>query len=320
MRRLPGWFWTLLFSLLALGVGLLAPTFLQGLQTGGSPPTPTDVILVLPSATSTVTPFVVAQAEERTPEASATNTLMPPPTLEPPTSTPPGSPTPSLTPTLSVIVTANVEGIQGLPSPTVQGEPECEPRDDWTLEYTVQANETLSSIATHFNTYASTLAEGNCLDDPDMVRVGQVILVPGESLPVEPDIVCEEYVQLQPIEGAWGVPGTGQLVFNWEGTQAPRNLLRLYPPDFDFNNPDPDEWIEYTFDLRQNHTVDLIDIPEAGTWRWQVYPLDSNFQQVCPESPLWYFTKEEGPTPTPTLTPSPTNDPNATPTVSLPGP
>jgi hypothetical protein len=46
---------------------------------------------------------------------------------------------------------------------------------------------------------------------------------------------------------------------------------------------------------------DLSNIPDAGTYTWYVYPLDSNFQQInCHEGGPWKFTKAQMPTPTPT--------------------
>lgn len=314
MSKLPGWYWTILLCLFSLGAGLLAPEFLNSVgRDVSAAPSPTQHIEVLAMPTLTATPLVVAQAATDEPQitATATVTLAPPPTLEPPTNTPQPSLTPSITPTRSVVVESDVQGIQGLPLVSTQTQEACELRSDWTLEYTIQSFDTLSSIADQFGTFVNELVEANCIENPDVVRVGQVLLVPGDVSPVSPEVVCEEYIPLQPLVNAWGIPGTGQLVFNWDGTKAPRNLLRLYPPDFDFSNPDPSRWYDYTFDLRQNYTItDLEEETRAGgVWHWQVYPLNLDFQQICPESPLWFFTKEEAPTPTPTSTPIPVGFP-----------
>ena len=277
MRKLPGWYWTVLLSLFSLAFGLFLPNYLDTAQSDDGA-TPTEEVVAL--ASNTPTPFIVAQSgsNQQQVNPTATNTLLPPPTLEAPTSTPLPSATPTVTPTQSILVDANVDGIQGLP-PSESSELVyvCEPTKEWSLEYTIQANETLSSIAAKFNTYAETLSQANCIDDPNLVRLGQVILVPGESLPDVTAIVCESYELLQPLNGIWDIPATGQLVFNWDGTEAPINLLRLYPPDFDFSNPDSDAWIDYTFPLRQNYSLDLTDIADEGRWQWQVFPLDSNF-------------------------------------------
>ena len=55
-------------------------------------------------------------------------------------------------------------------------------------------------------------------------------------------------------------------------------------------------------ELRQNETIDLSDIPDAGTYTWYIYPLDANFVQIaCHEGGPWTFTKAQMPTPTPTI-------------------
>jgi LysM repeat protein len=210
-----------------------------------------------------------------------------------------------VTPTQSFTVNVTLEGIQGLPTATLlPEEAACEPREDWSLEYQVQDNETVSSISNKFGTNAWTLADANCLEDANVIRTGQTLLVPGDSMPVEPAIDCSvAFEVLQPIENAWGIESEGSIVFNWRGPRAPRYLLRLYPPDYDFSVNKPDDYIDITFDRRQNQTLDLTDIPDGGLWHWEVRPLDENFAQACPGSPLWSFTKEQyiAPTATPTF-------------------
>jgi LysM repeat protein len=186
-----------------------------------------------------------------------------------------------------------VPGLQGFPTATpAAGTPVCEERTEWELRYQVQANDTVSSIANTFNTNRFDLAEANCLEDPNVIVVGQQLRVPGDALPQTPEFVCTEFELRTPINEAWGLEATGQVTFNWVGPETYRNLIRIYPPDFDFSNPDPDKWFEYTVDLRQNETVDLTDLRQGGRWQWQVIPLNIDFQQVCPESPLWSFHKE----------------------------
>ncbi|MAU09151.1 MAG: hypothetical protein CL607_04965 [Anaerolineaceae bacterium] len=298
MRKLlPGWYWTLVFSLFALGIGMLVPSFINNSSQNNPAVSQTDAITVTPYPTqqTSATPMEVAQVANATvASTTATHTLLPPPTIEPPTATPFPSGTSTATPTQSIFVSVTVEGIQGLPTATLlPEEATCEPRNDWSLEYTVQDNDTLTSIADKFDTWAQTLAEGNCIADVNVIRAGQTLLVPGDSIPVEPAIVCEGYTLLQPINNAAGIPSTGTIVFNWQGPRAPRYLLRLYPPDYDFITENPDEWIDYTFDLRQNDSIDLTDIPDGGLWHWEVRPLDENFVQVCPGSPMWSFNKDE---------------------------
>lgn len=299
LKRLPGWYWTLLLSLFSLGVGILAPNFLSS-QTPDPEP---EVIIIAQNATATETLLPATPRSTRT----ATATLLAPPTLEAPTETAQASATATETPSQSFVVNVTVEGIQGLPSATVENVEECEPREDWHLQYEVQVNETLTMIAEQFGTNVWEMADANCMEDPDVIRVGEFLRVPGDAFPVVPEVECIEYTLLQPIYGAWKIPEIGQITFNWIGPKARRNLVRLYPPDFDFSNPNPDNWIEYTFDLRQNESIDAEDIETGGDWHWQVIPLNYDFVQICPESPLWLFNKVQLPTETPT----PTSDPNA---------
>jgi len=283
LKRLPGWYWTILLSFFALGIGLLAPTLLPN---GANDTPPEQIIAQAATATETLLPS--------TPLSSPTprSTLRPAPTIEPPTPTLFPTDEPTATATQPIVVNVTVEGLQGLPSPTVPPDESCEVRSDWTLTYEVQLNETLTMIADRFGTNIYQLAEGNCLEDANVITAGQRLQVPGDSMPVQPAVVCEEFILLQPIDDAYDVPSTGTITFNWRGPRAPRNLIRVYAPDYDFDEePDPDEWFDYTFDLRQNHTVDLLEFEAGGTWFWQVIPLDSNFVQVCPGSPIWTFNK-----------------------------
>lgn len=283
LKRLPGWYWTILLSFFALGIGLLAPTWFSN----GADDTPPEQIIAQ-AATATETLLPASPLSTPTPRS----TLRPAPTLELPTATTLPTDEPTATATQPIVVNVTVEGLQGLPSPTVPADESCEVRSDWTLTYEVQVNETLTMIAGRFGTNIYALAEGNCLEDANVIVAGQRLQVPGDAMPVEPAVVCEEFVLLQPIDGAYDVPSTGTITFNWRGPRAPRNLVRIYAPDYDFGEePDPDEWFDYTFDLRQNHTVDLIELEAGGTWFWQVIPLDANFVQVCPGSPIWTFNK-----------------------------
>ncbi|MEJ2607536.1 MAG: LysM domain-containing protein, partial [Anaerolineales bacterium] len=46
------------------------------------------------------------------------------------------------------------------------------------IEYRVQPNDTLESIAAQFNSTAEAIAEANDIEDPNDIGVGQIILVP----------------------------------------------------------------------------------------------------------------------------------------------
>lgn len=54
----------------------------------------------------------------------------------------------------------------------------CQPRTDWTNTYTVQPGDALSEIAARFNMTAGTLAAANCIQNPDIISVGQVLRIP----------------------------------------------------------------------------------------------------------------------------------------------
>jgi LysM repeat protein len=248
--------------------------------------------------TETIPPF--------TPLATLTpsQTLRPPPTFEPPTQTlaPTMTATATLTPTLNLSV--DIPGLHGAETPTPSTTPGCQKRDDWTLRYTVQANDALAKIAERYGTYANDLAAANCIRDPNVITIGQELRVPGEAQPVQPAVECVPFELLTPQNGTLAVEGEGTITFNWRGPRAPRNLIRIHTPSGGV--------VEFVIELRQNETVDLYEkLHEGGTYTWNVYPLDSNFQQVCPEGGPWTFTKTLSPTATvtPSNTPEPNNEP-----------
>lgn len=230
--------------------------------------------------------------------STATYTLIPLPTAEPPTPTLAITAMP-MVPSNAVerteIVLPQLEGIYGLPTVTLtQTTTPCEPRDDWENRYEVQTNDALATIATRFNTYVDELAEANCIEDVDLIRVGQILRVPGR-LPTGPTAIpCLLFVLQTPMNGAFTVQGAGQLVFNWQGPLAPRNLIRVIQPDGTL-------W-ERLIEGRQHETIDLArELPQGGVHTWYVYPLGMDFLQFCPEGGPWTFHKEPAPTPTPTI-------------------
>lgn len=227
------------------------------------------------------------------PSLTPSRTLLPPPTFEPPTLTPipSNTPVPSLTPT--TILGVVIPGLNGLETPTPTGTPGCQVRKDWKLTYTVQPNDALARIAERYGTYVSDLAAGNCISDPNVISVGQVLHVPGDAPPPDQTYDCT-WTLLAPMDNTLAVSGSGTLAFVWRGPRAARNLIRIYKPD--------GTTYEVVIELRQNETVDLSNIPDAGNYTWYVYPLDGNFQQInCHEGGPWRFTKAQMPTPTPTL-------------------
>jgi len=59
----------------------------------------------------------------------------------------------------------------------------CTPRTDWQYTYVVTSGDTLSNIGSRINTSASILAAGNCIANPNIIYVNQVLRVP---FPVTP--------------------------------------------------------------------------------------------------------------------------------------
>lgn len=221
-----------------------------------------------------------------TPLATLTpsSTLRPPPTFEPATQTYTPSPIPTETLAPTTEVNVSIPGLHGAETPTPTSTAGCKPREDWQLIYVVKEGDALANIAKTYNTTMFDLAAANCLTDMNIISVGQKIRVPGVASPLENTLECSMYELLAPINGALTVPATGQLTFNWRGPRSQLNLIRIYSPSGAID--------EYLVELRQNETINLADIPEGGTHTWYVFPLDRNYQQVCPNGGPWTFTKE----------------------------
>lgn len=247
-----------------------------------------------PTSTIESTPTETIPPYTPLPSLTPSQTLKPPPTFEPPTATPTASPIPSLTPTPTTEINVSIPGLQGAESPTPTSTPGCEPREDWKLTYTVQFDDTLSSIATIYGTWVDELAEANCITDKNLIVVGQVLRVPGDTQPYVSQYDCAWEV-LTPVDGSVMVPADGNLTFNWIGPAAPLNLIRVYRPDGTV--------YEQMVELRQNDTINLTDnLPQEGMYTWYVFPLDRNFRQIeCLEGGPWTFHK---PVSAPTATPA----------------
>jgi len=222
-----------------------------------------------------------------TPQPSPTNTLLPPPTFEPPTATPTPSPVPSLTPTPTISLNIEIAGLHGAETPTPTSTPGCTPREDWHLTYTVQFDDTLSAIADRYGTWVDELAAANCITDKNLIVVGQVLRVPGDAHPQQPEVECVPWEVLTPFNGSVTVPADGTITFNWRGPLAPINLIRIYRPDGTV--------YERVIELRQNETIDLNTyLPQEGFYTWYVYPLGRDFKQIqCLEGGPWTFYKPE---------------------------
>jgi LysM repeat protein len=262
---------------------------------------PTNTLPLAQEATAiSSTPEVTATTTEtippNTPLATLTpsNTLRPPPTFEPPTATRPPTLTPSVTPTATINLDISIPGLRGAETATPTSTPGCTPRDDWHLRYTVQRDDALARIAQLYNTTVAELVEGNCLSDPNLIRVDQVLRVPGDAPPNIPPYDCTWEV-MTPFDGTLAIPETGEIVFNWRGPRAHFNLIRIIRPD--------NSVYERVIELRQNESINVVEhLNMGGTYRWLVFPLDENFVQIpCKEGGPWTFTKPQSPTPTPTL-------------------
>lgn len=229
------------------------------------------------------------------PTLTPSRTLRPPPTFEPPTPTRQATATPSITPTAPLALGVSIPGLRGGETPTPSSTAGCEPRKDWKLTYEVQRDDALAKIAERYGTNVDELAAGNCLTDRDMIRIGQVLRVPGDAAAAQV-YECAPWELLTPADGTMAIPGSGDLTFNWRGPRAPRSLIRIIKPD--------NVIYERVIELRQNETIDLYrELPMAGSYTWYVFPLDENFVQIpCKEGGPWHFTKAPAPTPTPTPT------------------
>lgn len=290
-------FSTLLLMFIALMMGILV-------SRANLPPTPdqpqeSDVISdvveqqIVQVATGTPSP---TPTSEITP--SATNTLLPPPTFEPPTITPIPTTPPTATPTTELRIEVEIPGLRGAETATPSSTPGCTPREDWTLEYEVQRDDALANIAPRYGTTVDALVAGNCLSDPNLIRVGQRLRVPGASHPAVPVVECVPYEIHTPLDGTQNIDPGQPLTFNWRGPASYYNVLRI-------TRRDGSVAYEAVVELRQNEVVDLYeDLKEEGIFYWYLFPLDRNFQPVgCAHGGPWSFQKGPAPTPTPTVGP-----------------
>lgn len=65
----------------------------------------------------------------------------------------------------------------------------CPIPDGWDATHTVSPGEVLSRIARDYGITVDDIQTGNCLDNPDRLRVGQTLRVPGESAVITPEAV-----------------------------------------------------------------------------------------------------------------------------------
>jgi nucleoid-associated protein YgaU len=84
--------------------------------------------------------------------------------------------------------------VGGSPSATATATSEA-PSEPEQVTYEVQAGDTLSSIAERFGTTTEALVQQNEIADPDLIALGQVLVIPPETGTVTPQVS--------------GSPGTG---------------------------------------------------------------------------------------------------------------
>ena len=73
----------------------------------------------------------------------------------------------------------------------------------------MQFDDTLSRIADLYGIWVDDLAEGNCIVDKNVITVGQVLHVPGDSQPQQPEVACVPWEVLTPFNGSQTVPSDG---------------------------------------------------------------------------------------------------------------
>lgn len=272
----------LMVGLAAIGIETMFSSIMGDDSTVQGDSTPIALVQEEPTMTPTATETIPPSTP--LPTVTPRDTLIPPPTFEPPTLTPLPTTVPTATTTPTTNVSVSIPGLNGVESATPSSTPGCVPNEDWQLTYTVQFDDALATIAAKYSTTMFDLARGNCLEDMNLIVVGQVLRVPGDAPPVQAAVDCTAFELLTPINGAVTIAGDGQLTFNWRGPLAPKNLIRIYKPD--------GTTVEYLIELRQNETINMSeDLGMGGTYTWEVIPLGNDFVQVCPRGGPWTFTK-----------------------------
>lgn len=152
------------------------------------------LLLGLAVVTAACVPFVGDGPDEETPTPDVIPTVIRP-TQE--TSTAPAGASPI--PTLVPLPTRAPQATDAPPS--------CTPRTDWPI-YTVQAGDTLYSIATRSESQADVLQAANCLSDPNKIFEGQQLRVPKQPAP-KSDTPTAAPAATQPPFFPSPTPGTG---------------------------------------------------------------------------------------------------------------
>jgi LysM repeat protein len=67
---------------------------------------------------------------------------------------------------------------------------DCEPRSDWNNTYTVQRGDVLELVARDFGSTVQDMALANCLANPGVLAIGQILRVPGERPTLTPSAIA----------------------------------------------------------------------------------------------------------------------------------
>lgn len=81
----------------------------------------------------------------------------------------------------------------------------CQPNTGWAYTYTVRRGDTLSRLAAWYGVSTSALAQANCIENINLVYVGQVLRVPNASQPPLPATATPTPTEIPPT----AVPPTG---------------------------------------------------------------------------------------------------------------
>jgi LysM repeat protein len=86
-------------------------------------------------------------------------------------------PVPIASPPASQLVTSTIPATFQPERPSATSIP-CTPRADWAATYAIQSGDTLSVIARRYQVSLNDLITANCIADPNVIQVGQVLKVP----------------------------------------------------------------------------------------------------------------------------------------------
>jgi LysM repeat protein len=152
------------------------------------------------------------------------------------------------------------------PKPPSQPEPEPAPRPipdsgDYFV-YTAVSGDTLNAIAKRYGITVRELIEANNIEDPNLIRVGQKLVIPGVIKPPKPTPVPEPEPEPSPAPPLSTDPDFLPL--------GPIDAIRaLYVSYFAVGHP---EFRQRTFDLLDTTEFNAVVIDAKGDYGWISYP------------------------------------------------